>query len=43
VTKFRELQGNQMTITVSNNIQNSEFNCATTIIIISFNSILKLK
>jgi len=43
VTKFRELQGNQMTITVSNNIQNSEFNCATTIIRISFNNILKLK
>lgn len=32
-----------MTIIVSNNIQNSEFNCATTIIRISFNSILKLK
>jgi len=39
--KFRELQGNQMAIIVSNNIQNSEFNCAT--IRISFNSVLKLK
>jgi len=32
-----------MTIIVSNNIQDSEFNCATTIIRISLNSILKLK